>query len=352
MNFFRGRRLLPVQYHVYCVYPSVGFLDIFFNTITLVLSTVLPVVLPNRQIVQLLLLTSYHIITIMATTIRELFTPYVLQVGVSFMMVHMILYTLFVTKVFGIGPWSILPSYTAHKIITFPALIYLSIHGLLYFDFREIHSSTLTPFDRVILQSPHQEHLTEFMFAMMVFWDVPAALLTPALRQSQMILHHIGMITLTAFSMGIFSNGVTLFGYYIPFFFGFIEISSVPLTVVDLFHPRHKAWNAYLTSEERPKWMMTMNKRCRIIFASLFMLVRTIAFPYVSAMGVMMDVAHLTSLPLDQRRGVPNFPLIVMTLLNVLFSALQVYWGSLVLPQLWKVLVGSTKATMSKTKNI
>ena len=287
----------------------------------------------------------------MGATISELFTPYVIQVGISFITVHIVLYILFVTKVFGEGPWSAMPSYTAHKMITLPALTYLSINGLLYFDIRGMHNHSATPMDRVMSPSPNK-HLSEFMFAMMVFWDVPVALLTPALRQSSMILHHIGMITLAAFSMGIFSNGVTLFGYYIPFYFGFIEISSLPLTVVDLFHPRHKAWNAYLTSEERPQWLMTVNKRCRLIFAILFMLIRTLAFPYVSVMGVSADVAHLTSLPLDQRKGVPNFPLVVMSVLNVLFSSLQIYWGSLILPQLWKAFVGSAKAMLNKTKKV
>ena len=289
----------------------------------------------------------------MATTISELFTPYVIKVGVSFATAHIVLYLLFVTKAFGKGPWSVMPSYTAHKLITLPALIYLSIHGLLYFDVRGIHSNSLNALDRVVTIPPPQfEHMSEFMLAMMVFWDVPVALLTPALRQSQMILHHIGMITLAALSMGICSNGVRLFGYYIPFYFGFIEISSLPLTVVDLFHPRHKAWNAYITSEERPKWLMTVNKRCRLIFAILFMLIRTFAFPYVSMMGVLTDVRHLTSLPLDQRKGIPNFPLVVMSVLNLLFSALQLYWGSLILPQLWKAFIGSVKAMTNKAKKI
>ena len=292
----------------------------------------------------------------MATTISELFTTYVIQVGASFVTVHLILYVLFVTKAFGDGPWSTMPSYTAHKMITLPALLYLSMQGLRHFDVRDMldSSSTTTSsvsraLDRVLAHTQH-ERLSEFMLGMMVFWDIPAALLTPALRQPQMILHHIGMIALAAFSMGIFSNGVILFGYYIPFYFGFIEISSLPLTVVDLFHPRHKAWNAYLTNHERPKWLLTINKQCRLIFAILFMLIRTVAFPYVSVMGVMTDVLYLTSLPLDQRKGVSNFPLVVMSVLNVFFSALQLYWGSLIFPQLWKAFVGSVKAILTKFK--
>ena len=285
----------------------------------------------------------------MAATFGELFTPFVVQVGVSLVVVHVLLYSLFVTKAFGEGPWSAMPSYTAHKMITLPVLVYLSIQGLLHFDVRGIHSSTLTALDRVIAPSEH-DHFSEFMFAMMVFWDVPAALMTPALRQSQMILHHIGMIILTAFCMGICSNGVKLFGYYTPFYFGFIEISSVPLTVVDLFHPRHKAWNAYLTSEDRPQWLMILNKRCRLVFAILFLLIRILAFPYVSVIGIMTDVVHLTSLPLDQRQGVPNFPLVVMAVLDVFFSSLQLYWGSLILPQLWKAFLGSVQSMFNKNK--
>jgi hypothetical protein len=289
----------------------------------------------------------------MATTINELFTPYVIAVGVSFATVHIILYVLFVTKALGDGPWTNMPSYTAHKMITLPTLTYLSIQGLCYFDVRGIHSNTWNAVDRVLIPpTSQQEQLSEFMFAMMLFWDIPVALLTPALRQSQMILHHLGMITLAALSMGIYSHGVKLFGYYIPFYFGFIELSSLPLTVVDLFHPKHKAWNAYLTSDERPKWLMTMNNHCRLMFAISFMLIRVFAFPYVSVMGVLTDVRYLTSLPLDQRNGVPNFPLIVMSVLDVLFSALQLYWGSLILPQLWKAFVRNVHAMFTKPKKV
>jgi hypothetical protein len=289
----------------------------------------------------------------MATTIGELFTPYVLTVGVSFVTAHVLLYTLLASKVLGEGPWSTMPSYTAHKMITLPTLIYLSIQGLLYFDVRRIHSDTWNALDRVVTPPPpQQEHLSEFMFAMMLFWDIPVAFLTPALRQSQMILHHLGMITLAALSMGLCSNGVRLFGYYIPFYFGLIEISSLPLTVVDLFHPKHKVWNAYLTSEERPKWMMKLNHHCRLFFAVSFMLVRTFAFPYVSLVGVLSDVRVLISLPLEQRNGVPNFPLLVMSVLDVLFSALQLYWGSLVLPHLWRAFVRNVKAMLTKTKKV
>jgi hypothetical protein len=246
-----------------------------------------------------------------------------------------------------------MPSFTAHQIVVIPVLLYLSIQGMREFPMNEMmglmfssisssSSSSSTAVERVT--SPMHGHFSEFVLGMMFFWDIPTGLCTPALREIPMILHHIGMFLTAAISMGLLSHGIPILGYYAPFYFGLIEISSIPLIIVDIYHPKHKAWNMYLNSQERSGWVMKLNDIARPLFALLFLLVRMIAFPYVSVMGVLRDVLYVTSLPLDQRNQVPNLPLYILAFLNVAFSCLQLYWGTLLIRQIIKLFQGPTKS--------
>jgi TLC domain len=269
----------------------------------------------------------------------DLFTPFAIQVGISCAIGQIIFYLVFATNVLGVtGPWTKMPSFTSHQIVVIPVLTYLSIQGLREFDMRGI-GEMASAVDR-LTSTPYHSHFSEFVLGMMFFWDIPTGLCTSALRDLPMVLHHIGMFTTAAISMGALSHGIPIFGFYAPFYFGLIEISSLPLIAVDIFHPKHKAWNAYLTSSERPRWVMKLNEISRPLFAFLFIVLRTIAFPYVSVMGVLKDVIYVTSLPLDQRNNVPNLPLYIMAFLNVSFSCLQLYWGTLLVRQIIKLVRG------------
>ena len=279
----------------------------------------------------------------------DLFTPFAVLTGVCCAVVQVGAYLLLVTNFFGKGPWSIMPSFTAHQIVVIPVLFYLSIQGLRDFNIREVLGATATTTTAVErVTSPMHGHFSEFVLGMMFFWDIPTGLCTPALREVPMILHHIGMFVTAAISMGILSNGVPIFAYYAPFYFGIVEISSIPLIIVDIFHPKHKAWNMYLNSNERSGWIMKLNDTARPLFALLFILVRMVAFPYISIVGVLRDALHVTSLPLEQRNNVPNLPLYIIAFLNVAFSCLQFYWGTLLIRQIIKLLKGPTTKTKAE----
>ena len=278
----------------------------------------------------------------------DLFTPFSVLTGTCCASVQIVAYLLFVINFFGKGPWSIMPSFTAHQIVVIPVLFYLSIQGLRDFNIGEVIGAASTTTGTTAVErvtSPMHGYFSEFVLGMMFFWDIPTGLCTPALRELPMILHHFGMFMTAAISMGILSNGIPIFGYYAPFYFGMIEISSIPLVIVDIYHPKHKAWSMYLNSRERSGWVMKLNDIARPLFALLFMLVRMVAFPYISVMGVLRDVLHVTSLPLEQRNNVPNLPLYIIAFLNVAFSCLQLYWGTLLIRQIVKLLQGPTNKT-------
>jgi TLC domain len=264
----------------------------------------------------------------MMDNLLALFTPFAVQVGLTCMVAQIVLYTLFATEFFGLwktgGPWSKMPGFTAHQVVTIPVLVYLSLQGLREFG----HGDVVTAVDR--LTGPRHGHLSEFVLGMMFFWDIPTGLSTPALRDIPMVFHHFGMCVTAAVTMGVLSHGQPICGFYGPFFFGLIELSSLPLIFVDIFHPKHKAWHAYLTSNERSPWIMHLNDVSRLVFAASFLVLRTICFPYVTVVYVLVDVWKVTALPLEQRNDVPNLPLFIIAAFNVLFSCLQLYWGTYV----------------------
>ena len=262
-------------------------------------------------------------------TLLDLFTPFAVQVGLTCLVAQLFLRALFATECFGKGPWSAMPAFTAHQAVTFPVVVYMSVQGLRQLM---VWQEETTAVDRLTGPTQHL-HMMEFVLGVLFFWDIPTYLLTPALRDLPMIMHHVGMFVTAAIAMGALSNGTPVVAYYAPFFFGVIELSSLPLIVADFCHPKHKAWHAYLTSEERPPWLARVNEVSRFVFMASFFVISNCCFLYVTFFGVVADVRQVASLPLDERNGVPILPLVIMAALNVTFSCLELYWGSLLLRQ-------------------
>ena len=222
------------------------------------------------------------------------------------------------------------------------ALVFLSVNGCIDW------SNQLYFVDEVFSQAERVDavqnlYLSEFVFGMMFFWDLPTSLLSKELRDVPMVLHHVGMVLVSAVAMGVLSDGRPLLGYYAPFFFGLIEVSSVPLVLVDMFHPKHKEWSAYLQSEASP-FLHQMNETCRIVFAASFLALRALYFPFETVMGVVPDLMAYRRSGTDM----PTLPLDILVVTNLLFSMLQLYWGFLIVRTLIKMLSGIS--SKSKTK--
>jgi len=222
-------------------------------------------------------------------------------------------------------------------VIVIPVLVMLSAEGLREWFFQE---EPATAVDRLL--GERHGHLSEFVLGMMLFWDIPTGLLTPALFDLAMVFHHFGMCLTAAISMGVLSGEKhqPVLGYYAPFFFGLIELSSIPLIIVDLFHPKHKAWHSYLTSGTAPKWLAPLNEVSRIVFAVSFFVMRTLWFPYVTFFGVLPDVVQVAALAPEERDDISLAPLYTLAAFNILFSCLQFYWGFLLMRQVLKLLRG------------
>lgn len=265
-----------------------------------------------------------------------LFTPFVWKLGLSVMAAQCILYLLF-ARILPKGAWSEDPGFTAHQAISLPFMLFLTYNGFREWYSKEDHGYTAV--DRIL--GPHPEpDVALIVMPYMLFWDIPTGLLVKSLRETAKIAHHVAMFFTAILAMGAFSGGHAILGYYAAYYFGVIELSSIPLVFVDLFHPKQKAWFALLQEKAS---LQSFNEFNRVSFAVLFLLVRAISFPYVSFVSVIPDIIEVTSLPIEERRGVLAAPLYAMATLNLFFSCLQFYWGTLVLRQVIKKLKPSKK---------
>ena len=140
---------------------------------------------------------------------------------------------------------------------------------------------------------------------------------------------HLGFLFTTYF---VATNCCTYYGLC---FFGVIESSSVVLTLVDFFHPKHKEYCSWLDTMPILK---AVNDLMRGVFVLAYLAVRGFYFPYVSWARFTPDMLTLQKLPLAQRQNITDVQLYIPFVLVTLFSFLQLHWGVLLIKQLRKML--------------
>ena len=83
------------------------------------------------------------------------------------------------------------------------------------------------------------------------------------------------------------------------------------------------------------KILQTINELSRISFAILFVVLRMICFPYVAIyVGVLPDCLKA----IQQEKPQYTTPLLTIATFSILFTIMQLYWGSLVVKQIVKAL--------------
>lgn len=262
--------------------------------------------------------------------------PVVVYSGAGAVGAHVLLWLLF-SYGLGEGPWRQQPGFTAHQAICLPLMLYLAYEGVRGWCFpaEELRAIGLTPHGRVLTYHPLGHYLAQLVTGELIAWDIPCGLFVKALREPLMLAHHVGMAIVALTVVGGMCD------HYAIFFFGFIEISGVPLSIVDVFHPKHKEWHAYERASPR---LQAFNDAVRKAFALAYLSVRAVYFPYVIAAYTLPDMWGLAQLPLAERGGRSAATFYAVGLLGVLFSALQMYWGYLVARQVYKVLFAPKKA--------
>eukprot|EP00985_Skeletonema_marinoi_P018532 scaffold10388_cov115-Skeletonema_marinoi.AAC.2 len=181
-------------------------------------------------------------------------TPIAVLIGVTCLVAQIFLTLLLDKRIFPRkwqGPWNDLPGLTAHQLIAFPLMCILTYYGMrdwFYNPDKEVGNET--SYDRVFGETNLSDIPLAIGSGAILIWDTPTSLLVPALQDPLMLFHHVGMFLVAATMSGAFSGGKMIGYYYACYYFGVIEISSIPLTYVDVFHPKYKYYFEWLNHKK------------------------------------------------------------------------------------------------------
>lgn len=156
-------------------------------------------------------------------------------------------------------------------------------------------------------------------------WAIPIGLFLIN-EDGAMLLHHFTVIFVASMS-GTFTNG---FRYWTPFFYGVIELSSVPLAIMNTF-------------KDNPSWIKKqplLYLIVRLIFAFSFVYVRLVLFVPRHVEYLRQHVILWSG---HDNRLYQGFMAIVW-LCSACLLTLQIYWGSLIIRGLVKVLLPGKKS--------
>jgi hypothetical protein len=154
------------------------------------------------------------------------------------------------------------------------------------------------------------------------FWAIPVGILH--VKESvEMIVHHFAVVVSTSMT-GFLSIG---FRYYSPFFYGVMELSSVPLSIMNVFRD----------SPELQKKYPTANASSRIIFAASFLIIRVIMclsrWPFFLRDNFVVFYT--------KEMGAYKLYMFLQWSLATFLAILQLYWATLIFKGMLKMTSGS-----------
>lgn len=268
-------------------------------------------------------------------------SPLATRIGIICLIAQIAL-TILLNKRTGIvpdGPWTHLAAFTSHQLVALPLMIIMTYCGWRDWFFH-YEAGAATAADRIFGYSNPNDTVLAIASGAILLWDIPMGFISPQLRDPIMWGHHFGMFMVSSTMCGTFCKGGNMIGYYYaPFYFGVIEMSSLFLTYVDIFHPKYKHYYNWLQdgkANEKPmaKLCHDANEVARVLFAITFMLLRGIYFPYVSFRNAIPDLWEAYKTPPD---GVPMWTGYFLAILISSFALLQAYWGLLISKQVMKL---------------
>mmetsp|Transcript_24240 Transcript_24240/g.52285 ORF Transcript_24240/g.52285 Transcript_24240/m.52285 type:complete len:299 (-) Transcript_24240:114-1010(-) len=273
-------------------------------------------------------------------------SPLATHIGITCLVAQVTLTLIFNkrTRIVPNGPWTHLTAFTAHQVVALPLMIVLTYIGFKEWFFdpnKDEDGATAT--DRIFGYSNTNDIPLAIGTGAILLWDIPTGFISPPLRDPVMWAHHVGMFLVAATMNGLFCKHGNMIGYYYAsYYFGVVELSSIFLAYVDVFHPKYKHYHKWLNAKHGSKKMMSatkimnnLNEVARIFFALSFMVLRGVYFPYVSFRTAIPDLIKAYENPPD---GVPMWTGYFLMGMISSFALLQAYWGLLIANQLKKVL--------------
>ncbi|KAL1515366.1 hypothetical protein AB1Y20_001995 [Prymnesium parvum] len=156
------------------------------------------------------------------------------------------------------------------------------------------------------------------------FFDILVSMSVPSLRKAEHVGHHV-----LAAGCAICALTGPVFTKYAVYYFGLVEVSSVPLCFVDVYRTVPQL-------AKGSKLHFVTNEIARTVFALTFIGLRVVHWPYVT--WVMLNEMYIAWSKDDLRGFHFQFAYLLVVLLAL--SLLQQYWGYKVLKALWKMIIG------------
>jgi len=151
-------------------------------------------------------------------------------------------------------------------------------------------------------------------------------------ERPSMLAHHVAAMFVASTSV-FFTNG---FRYYAPFFLGAIEMSSVPLALINLFK-RNKEWTK--------RHCQTFSTIVKLVFAASFLILRVYLWN-----PRMYDVLQISSLLVSTCDSyLCCFVVGGFAMCGVFLSIMQYYWSFLIVKGLIAIVTGGTSQKKKKT---
>lgn len=198
----------------------------------------------------------------------------------------------------------------AYLTTNFLVNLVLGVFGLYHMIFTVPDISSLTEVERVA-------GFDQYLFFGIIqigfnLWGLVIGIFVVHERPS-MVAHHVAAMSVA--SMSVFFNAG--FRYFTPFFFGAIEISSVPLALINFFK-RNKEW----TKQNYP----TVSTVVKLVFAVSFIILRVYLWT-----PLMYDVLQLASLLVSTCDSIScQFVVGGFWTCGVFLTILQYFWSFLI----------------------
>ncbi len=227
------------------------------------------------------------------------------------------------------------PGFLAHQVIALVFMVVMFFVGSARWFGQD--SPPSTAFARIFEPDSTSRWLSAIAFGELVLWDIPCGtILVPSLRDPLMFGHHVAMAWVA------YIGFAHLPSHYYLFFMGVTELSSIPLAIVDIFHP-----NKMAALTQSSKGLAALNEVARISFVLLFLSVRALYFPYVVLVKMTPDIIECfnSGSALVEARKTDLYVILVSALG---LTVLQLYWATLVIKQVSKLLFGSDEKKEKK----
>ncbi|CAB9500020.1 expressed unknown protein [Seminavis robusta] len=230
-------------------------------------------------------------------------------------------------------------AYTAHSVVALILMLLLSGMGSLGWWF------THAPANKILDVSPTGGWMAAVVLGAFLLWDIPTSIRVKALRKPDVIIHHIVMMVLAGIATSILPM------HYIFYYFGVVELSSVPLIIYD----QVTFW-IDTTNDDNGNTTGKVERLTRIqsilapITALSFALVRVVSFTKVTVEGFLPDAKAALVAAANKSRIITPPQRIGIQFLMVactLFTLLQWFWFSQIVQAFREQMASSQSSSPS-----